>query len=140
MDQKTAQGNLDSLMKAYRGFGAQDSEGRYHYDRVIHAANHHQPFPLQGKNPWELYESVPGWEVASQALTDAARVLWAVIMGTYIDVTVKLSPPRPVGESAEGFSSANMYEVFINDEHVYAFCLEDEANELKSNLERVLSR
>lgn len=89
MDRSTAQKKLEALMKQYDGFGARDSKCLYHFAQVVDAAEHRKPFPLKGHNPWELYESVAGWEQASAALTDAAMDLWMAIQGIDPDAGVQ---------------------------------------------------
>jgi hypothetical protein len=57
-----------------------------------------------------------------------------------IEVSVVRSPPRPVGDWPEGINSANMFEVRIGSEYVFASVDEGEALQLKDRLVAALSK
>lgn len=63
-------------MEKHSNFGACDSEGYRALDSVEVAVENIKPFPLTGINPFELYESLPGWQTANADLVSAARGYW----------------------------------------------------------------
>lgn len=67
---------LTALMKQHANFGAVDSEGWQAVECVERAIRDGKPFPLQGENPFQLYQSTPGWATASAELVEAARAYW----------------------------------------------------------------
>lgn len=84
---------LLATMKKYSNFGAQDSEGFHALERLEYAVEHCERFPLNAgpwpyDNPWELYESVDGWGIASVELIEAAREYWKAKMGERLGVTI----------------------------------------------------
>jgi hypothetical protein len=84
-----AYAKLDQAMKVWSDYGAQDSEGYHAYDRVIEAGREGNPYPLRGENPWQLYESQPGWQKASVELDRAARQLWKALLERRLGIQIR---------------------------------------------------
>jgi len=92
MDSQTARIKLTDLMRKHRDYGAQDSEGWAAMDQVAEAAAKGKHFPLTPhknddgsmqiikRNPFQLYESVAGWEQVSAKLVAAAEVYWKTLV------------------------------------------------------------
>jgi hypothetical protein len=80
--------NLEALMHKYDKFGAGDSEGWQAMRRVEYAAGDGKAFPLSGRNPFQLYESVPGWQTPSSELVAAAEVYWKTLLQERLGVTI----------------------------------------------------
>jgi hypothetical protein len=76
MDTKQTRQELNAAMKLYASYGAMDSEGFYALERIEDAIENGKPFPLKGSNPWELYQSVPGWDAAHTALMITGEKYW----------------------------------------------------------------
>jgi hypothetical protein len=57
-----------------------------------------------------------------------------------IEASVVKTPPRPVGDWPEDVNSANMFEVRIGDEFIFASVSEDGARALKDKLALVLAK
>ncbi len=85
---REARQNLSALMEKHSRFGARDSEGLWAFDMTYDAGTIGKPFPLSGENPWELYESIPGWESASVELIKASREYWKALLEERLGVTI----------------------------------------------------
>lgn len=95
---KTAEKTLHSLMRKYANYGAQDSEGYATMRQIETAAQEGQPFPLVPSslhsqhnfpfNPWELYESVPGWEQASSELLQTSLTYYKALVKEQLGVSL----------------------------------------------------
>lgn len=83
-----AQSKLLKLMRDYDRFGADDSEGNHTVDMVENAADNGKVPPLRGRNPFQLYESVPGWEEVSTILIAAAHEYWLCMLEERLGITV----------------------------------------------------
>lgn len=80
---------LSNLMQKYSYLGALDSEPRYCLSAVEDAGRNGKPFPLRGRNPWELYSSFPGWQTASSEMTEAALHYWKRLIEQHLGVEVR---------------------------------------------------
>ena len=76
IDTQQAHENLIAAMRKHTNFGARDSEGWDAVECVTEAIERGKPFPLKGENPFQLYQSIPGWRDASIELVEAAQVYW----------------------------------------------------------------
>lgn len=94
------------LMKKYDDFGAMDSEALAACDRVEEAAAKGKPFPLSGSNPFELYESAPGWTTVSAQLIGAARRMYAKKLSDRLGLTVFDPSAQGQSPTAEDFVDA----------------------------------
>ena len=80
--------HMCAVMSACGNWGAQDSEGHAAVRQVEYAAGDGEPFPLKGPNPFELYESVPGWRAASAKLMSAAKRYYAALIKERLGVNL----------------------------------------------------
>lgn len=64
-----------AAFKQARNFGSLDSEPVGLLERAVRKTKESGEvyIPKGGRNPWDLYESKEGWEVASDAMTTAVR-------------------------------------------------------------------
>jgi hypothetical protein len=81
---------LYETMKQYADFGASDSEGYQAVDRVDEAIEDGRRFPLRTRNPFQLYESRPGWDVASGNLINAALLYWQAGISERLEVSINV--------------------------------------------------
>ena len=108
MDSQTARIKLTDLMRKHRDYGAQDNEGWAAMDEVAKAATEGRRFPLAPhknddefvqiikRNPFQLYESVAGWEQASAKLVAAAEVYWKALVSEKVDITILRRSASPL--------------------------------------------
>jgi len=88
MDPLDARKRLTSLMREHGDFGAVDTEGWQAVGEVMDAAEQGKPFPFKRstegnplqQNPFQLYETVDGWQLASDQLVDAAEAYWRALV------------------------------------------------------------
>ncbi|MGC1296915.1 MAG: hypothetical protein WA869_17935 [Alloacidobacterium sp.] len=89
MDLKIAQHQLTNLMLKHGRYGAQDSEGWQAVREVEAAAEEGKPFPFENRrNPFQLYESVPGWEQVSAVLVAAAGTYWKALVSEKLEIII----------------------------------------------------
>jgi hypothetical protein len=86
-DTQVARERLYKAMKEYGQYGASDSEGMHAVDRIEEAILTGKRFPFESNdngpvamllksNPFQLYESVEGWQEASTRLVALCRSYW----------------------------------------------------------------
>lgn len=80
--------SLTKLMRKHDRYGASDSEGWQAVRRVEYAVDEGKTFPLQGRNPFQIYESIAGWETASAELVAAAQVYWKALVEEKLGITI----------------------------------------------------
>lgn len=85
---RIAEKQLAELMSKHRDFGAVDSEGWQAVRQVEEAADAGERFPFNYRNPFQLYESVHGWQTASAELVAAAEVYWRALVAEKLGITV----------------------------------------------------
>lgn len=75
-------------MSSFSNYGTRDSEGDYAIARIEDAILYNKKFPLTGENPFELYQSVTGWNLVSERLIELAHAYWraAVIENLSLDI------------------------------------------------------
>jgi hypothetical protein len=91
MDSQTALKQLDDLREKHANFGASDTEGRYAVMDIEDAVAAGQRFPFRNQpNPFQLYQSVPGWEQASGELVAAAQAYWTALTEEKLGIAISL--------------------------------------------------
>ena len=84
-DVKQAIASFQGVQERFSKWGAYDTEPCSVFRDVLRQATENRPFkllphdPVNGRNIWDLYDSVPGWEQANAALTAAAKRVYAVV-------------------------------------------------------------
>lgn len=83
------QKDLTNLMSRYANHGATDSEGWQAMREIEAAADEGKRFPFTTRrNPFQLYESVSGWEQASAELVNAAEIYWKALVEEKLGITI----------------------------------------------------
>ena len=77
-----AKAHMEAVMREYSNYGCRDSEGLRALDKVYECAAEDRKLPkwFDNPNPFQIYQSMAGWEIASDALVSAARALWRALV------------------------------------------------------------